>query len=159
DFQPGVREELLSTRTRREAFGVLEVLRAVSGHIAGRFGATLDFTALLPDPNGDGQAMIPTGSRPFAEAAATLLAGLGGRYAARARSLVTALQTTTGPNATAAQDPDPFQHPTLEATTAGAASASIPQPAQETPSFVVRVRTATGRVVGMGALVGKREIL
>jgi SOS regulatory protein LexA len=80
DFPPGVREDLLSTRTRRDAFSVLDALSKVSGRIAAQFGGTLDFRALVPATGATATTTIPVGSRPFAQVAVTILEGLGGSY-------------------------------------------------------------------------------
>jgi hypothetical protein len=77
EFRDGVREQMLSSLTRREAYDVLERLGRAPRQVAGSLGS-LDFRALVPDS--EGTAVIPAESRAFAHVAATVLGGLGGRY-------------------------------------------------------------------------------
>ncbi|MFF2078942.1 SAV_2336 N-terminal domain-related protein [Kitasatospora sp. NPDC058162] len=87
DFVDGVREELLGELTRTESVRVLEhVLAKVSGRVAATFGGTLDFRALAAATE-DSRHRLPERSRPFAEVAATVLAGAGGQHASIARHL------------------------------------------------------------------------
>ncbi|MER7666889.1 SAV_2336 N-terminal domain-related protein [Kitasatospora sp. NPDC096128] len=87
DFVDGVREELLGELTRTESVRVLEhVLAKVSGRVAATFGGTLDFRALAAASK-DSRHRLPERSRPFAEVAATVLAGAGGQHASIARHL------------------------------------------------------------------------
>ncbi|MFI9365636.1 SAV_2336 N-terminal domain-related protein [Kitasatospora sp. NPDC053057] len=87
DFVDGVREELLGELTRTESVRVLEqVLAKVSGRVAATFGGTLDFRALAAS-TGRTRHRLPERSRPFAEVAATVLAGAGGQHASLARNL------------------------------------------------------------------------
>ncbi|MFG1805059.1 SAV_2336 N-terminal domain-related protein [Streptomyces sp. NPDC049040] len=87
DFRPGVREALLDTLTRRESLRVLDVVGRLSGKVAARLGGTCNFRALLPVAASTGPWRLPEGSQPFARVAATVLAGLGGEYAAAAELL------------------------------------------------------------------------
>ncbi|WP_158849944.1 FxSxx-COOH system tetratricopeptide repeat protein [Saccharothrix deserti] len=81
DFQPGVRDELLSELTRHEA---LQVLSKVSEFVTHRLGSPFDFRALLTEETVDaGSALGP----PFAKVARDVLQRLGGRYAEVARRL------------------------------------------------------------------------
>ncbi|WBP85393.1 SAV_2336 N-terminal domain-related protein [Kitasatospora cathayae] len=91
DFVDGVREELLGELTRTESVRVLDqVLAKVSGRVAATFGGTLDFRALAASA-GEARHQLPERSRPFAEVAATVLAGAGGQHAALARYLGSAV--------------------------------------------------------------------
>ncbi|MEV6349951.1 FxSxx-COOH system tetratricopeptide repeat protein [Actinoplanes sp. NPDC051851] len=75
DFQPGTREILTSAL---ESGTALRVLSRVSEFIGRRYGAALDFPALVAGVGLPG-ALDET-SRPFAEVAQTVLRTLGGRY-------------------------------------------------------------------------------
>ncbi|MEU6824140.1 SAV_2336 N-terminal domain-related protein [Streptomyces atriruber] len=95
DFLPGVRDELLSSLTKRESVHVLaDVVGRVSGHVARTFGGTLDFRALAADPTGDpttGGQPLPTDALPFAEVAVAVLRGAGGAHRELAHRLERAL--------------------------------------------------------------------
>ncbi|WP_306336361.1 SAV_2336 N-terminal domain-related protein [Streptomyces sp. KL118A] len=95
DFLPGVRDELLSSLTKRESVHVLaDVVGRVSGHVARTFGGTLDFRALAADPVGDpitGGQPLPTDALPFAEVAVAVLRGAGGAHRELAHRLSQAL--------------------------------------------------------------------
>jgi hypothetical protein len=82
---PGLREELLTTRNRTEAFDVLELLGALPVPVAELFGGTLDFRALVPDWGGP--ELLPQESLPFANVAITVLSGLGPAHAQIARRI------------------------------------------------------------------------
>jgi tetratricopeptide (TPR) repeat protein len=87
DFAEGVREQLLTGLTRREA---LEMLCEISDFVSTRLGGALDFLALL---GLDGAARITPADRPFARVAVRVLEALGGSYAERARHLSALLDT------------------------------------------------------------------
>ena len=84
DFLPGVRDALFSRLTTVRA---MSVFHAVSRYIADHFGESIDFLALLENPDG----FVPVGSpgqdRPFARIASQFLRRLGGRYARAADRL------------------------------------------------------------------------
>ena len=83
-FLPGVRELLLD-----ESFALdsVEVQRAVSRYMGERIGRTLDFDAILKDPDGFGGVEIDADMAPFARITAQVLKRLGGRYAGVAARL------------------------------------------------------------------------
>ncbi|WP_433894223.1 SAV_2336 N-terminal domain-related protein [Streptomyces sp. CA-111067] len=82
---PGLREELLTTLNRTEAFNVLDLLGALPVQLAERFGGTLDFRALVPEWGGP--ELLPQESLPFANVAITVLSGLGPAHAQIARRI------------------------------------------------------------------------
>ncbi|WAZ27014.1 serine protease [Streptomyces cinnabarinus] len=92
DFLPGVREVLLATLTRRESMSVLDVIGRVSGKVAGRFGGSLSFRALVPTVEAGGEWRIPAGSAPFARVAAGVLASFGSEHRAVAEALTGAAE-------------------------------------------------------------------
>ncbi|KAA2261763.1 tetratricopeptide repeat protein [Solihabitans fulvus] len=81
DFQPGIRDELLTELTRQDA---LQVLSRVSNFVTARLGSPLDFRALLTT---DQLPDLPDLSPPFARVAYQVLHSLGGRYAEAAERL------------------------------------------------------------------------
>jgi tetratricopeptide (TPR) repeat protein len=86
DFRPGVREILAGSLGARTA---LQILRRVSDFIGPRFGASLNFPAILSGLDIPDQ--IDEASRPFAEVACRLLDQIGGRYRELAKRLASAL--------------------------------------------------------------------
>ncbi|MFC0533309.1 TIR-like protein FxsC [Phytohabitans kaempferiae] len=78
DFLPGVRDLLLEGGDRYE---VLRVLTEVSRYVSDRLGQPLDFPALLVDPEGSRVPELSAGTLPVARIAATVLRGMGSRYA------------------------------------------------------------------------------
>ncbi|QFZ23134.1 tetratricopeptide repeat protein [Saccharothrix syringae] len=99
DFEPGVRDELLSEVGRHEA---LQVLAKVSDFVTRRLGSPFDFNALLTDGRAAeaGAALGP----PFAEVAHDVLQRLGGRYAEAAARL-RAVPTGTAPSSVLQETP------------------------------------------------------
>ncbi|MFC4030586.1 SAV_2336 N-terminal domain-related protein [Streptomyces polygonati] len=105
DFAPGVRGELLAELTRTESLYVLEdVLAKVSGRVARTFGGTLDFRALAvlvegsaPGLGGFPGRRLPAASLHFAEVAAAVLGGAGGRHRTLARLLAEAAAPAPAP--------------------------------------------------------------
>ncbi len=84
DFLPGVRDALLSRLTTVRA---MSVFHAVSRYIADHFGESIDFLALLENPDGFVPVGPPGQDRPFARIASQYLRRLGGRYAQAADHL------------------------------------------------------------------------
>ena len=84
EFHPGVREALLD---RQEISHSLEVYTTVTRWVSEHFGETLDFQAILENPDGFASLPITEKNRPFASIAAELLKRLGGRYARAADRL------------------------------------------------------------------------
>ncbi|MFI5894619.1 FxSxx-COOH system tetratricopeptide repeat protein [Actinoplanes sp. NPDC051513] len=82
DFQPGVREELLTELTRRESLGVLS---AVSEFVMTRLGGSFDFLALMT--MGSNSEPLSESERPLAHVAIQVLRLLGGTYADKADSI------------------------------------------------------------------------
>lgn len=82
EFQPGVREELLSELPRQHA---LQVLATVSNFVSQRLGSPLDFRALLTLSDQRQSPILL--SPPFAKVAYQVLDSLGGRYAEAAARL------------------------------------------------------------------------
>lgn len=78
EFRPGIRAELLRTRSRRDAYSVLETLRDIAPFVPNPYGS-LDVWALSAEP--DTELGEHRQGRRFAEVAITVLGGLGGRYA------------------------------------------------------------------------------
>jgi hypothetical protein len=129
DLLPGVRDALMGTLTRRETLRVLDVLGRVSGRVAERFGGSLNFRALIPAADAQGDWRLPEGSLPFARIAATALAGLGGEYRRMAAALTAGLSrdgTALGP---------------VSSTPA------VPQPPLPPPASVRQLPTVQGRVL------------
>ncbi|CAG7617674.1 SAV_2336 N-terminal domain-related protein [Actinacidiphila bryophytorum] len=129
DLLPGVRDALMGTLTRRETLRVLDVLGRVSGRVAERFGGSLNFRALVPAADAQGDWRLPEGSLPFARIAATALAGLGGEYRRMAAALTAGLAR--------------------EGTAAGPVSSTpaVPQPPLPPPVSVRQLPTVQGRVL------------
>ncbi|MFF5226089.1 FxSxx-COOH system tetratricopeptide repeat protein [Dactylosporangium sp. NPDC000521] len=91
EFRRGIREELLRTRSRRDAYSVLETLRDIAPFVPNPYGS-LDVWALSAEP--DAELGEHRQGRRFAEVAITVLGGLGGRYvdmADRIRSSLTGI--------------------------------------------------------------------
>jgi len=87
DFRKGIRQVLAASLGPDTG---LHILTKVSKFISQRFGAALDFPAILA---GAGvPTMLDEASRPFAEVAQGVLYALGGQYRALARQLTVALQ-------------------------------------------------------------------
>ncbi len=88
DFEPGVRELLLTRLSKREA---LRVLAEVSEFVRDRLGIPVDFLAMLTT----GELLGPLDSRslPFAQVAADILRALGGSYADKADKLRDLVET------------------------------------------------------------------
>lgn len=84
EFLSGVRGLLLDESF---ALDTVEVQRAVSRYMGERIGRTLDFDAILKDPDGFGGVEIDAEMAPFARISAQVLKRLGGRYAAVAARL------------------------------------------------------------------------
>jgi hypothetical protein len=78
DFVTGVRELLLDSSVASDA---VDVQRAVSRYVEGRFGHALDFDALLESPEEFDEATIKSSDTSFAKVSAEVLRRLGGRYA------------------------------------------------------------------------------
>lgn len=79
DFHAGVRELLLDTVIVADA---VFVLTRVSDFVEQRFGQSLDFLALLKNPNLIDGIELNEQTRPFAEVGAKILRRLGGEYEA-----------------------------------------------------------------------------
>jgi hypothetical protein len=67
----------------------IDVLREVSAFIHSRAGQSLDFEAILENPDTAGDLVVDDQSRPFARVAAQVIAKLGGKYAESATRLST----------------------------------------------------------------------
>jgi hypothetical protein len=72
DFHEGVRELLLSSVLKTEAF---QILRSVGHSLERQIGRPFDFPSLLPDSNG--QFQIPETAIPFARVSAFVMSRLG----------------------------------------------------------------------------------
>ncbi|WP_433061664.1 FxSxx-COOH system tetratricopeptide repeat protein [Dactylosporangium sp. CS-033363] len=91
EFRPGIREELLRTRSRRDAYSVLETLRDIAPFVPNPYGS-LDVWALSAEP--DRELGERRQGRRFAEVAITVLGGLGGQYADMADRIESSLAAT-----------------------------------------------------------------
>ncbi|WP_432969080.1 SAV_2336 N-terminal domain-related protein [Dactylosporangium sp. CA-233914] len=91
EFRPGVRELLLDQADR---FDAIEVLKTLTRFVTDRLGHPFDFPAMLLDPE---HAPIPglvAGTLPLARLTATVLRGLGPKYAILADRLESAAPRT-----------------------------------------------------------------
>lgn len=77
DFLPGVREQLLRGTPVPDS---VQVLKTVSAYLSERFGQTLDFPALLADPDSEMGHALAAQNRPFAVVTGKVLSRMGGRY-------------------------------------------------------------------------------
>lgn len=77
DFLPGVRDLLLNGA---QVPGSVQVLKIVSAYLEGRFGQSLDFQAILADPDSDQSLALIQQNRPFAIITGKVLSRMGGRY-------------------------------------------------------------------------------
>jgi hypothetical protein len=84
EFLPGIRELLLDDNFAADS---VEVLHTVSRYLEERIGRTLDFDAILKDPDSFDGMEIDAAMAPFAKISAQVLKRLGGRYAAVAARL------------------------------------------------------------------------
>lgn len=134
DFPPGVRENLLSTRTRSDAYNVLDELSRVSRRLSPRFGANLDFRALIPSNESAATSAIPEGSRPFAfaQVAVTVLGGLGGKYEDLAQRITPLLEPVDLPalQVSSRAKPIALQSRRPKSPTSGPSSGAVHQIAQ-----------------------------
>lgn len=90
DFLPGIRDLLLD---RAQVPDSVQVLKTVSAYLTERFGQSLDFPAILADPDNDLSRALAKQNRPFAVVTGKVLSRMGGRY----RELAERLQTDAGP--------------------------------------------------------------
>jgi hypothetical protein len=94
-----LRDLLLNTVLVPDA---IEVLRQVSAFVESHAGQSLDFEAILENPEGIGAVQISEQALPFARVAAKVLERLGGRYVAAAQqitgSTARSLQQQSEPN-------------------------------------------------------------
>jgi hypothetical protein len=128
DFVPGVRE-LLQRRLRRQ--DALRTLRAVSRYVGERFGQARDFRALLSGADIEGEFVISTGSRPFAEVAEQVLRSLGGSYTQSAQRLAAALGRSSPGDLPAARGPEEAGQPSVGVVTRLADAPSVVAAASE----------------------------
>jgi small GTP-binding protein len=91
EFHPGVRETLLD---RQDITRSLEVVHTVTRWISEHFGQSLDFQAILDNPDGFVPIPITEANKPFASIAMMLLNRLGGRYAKAADRLGSGIPRT-----------------------------------------------------------------
>jgi RNA recognition motif. (a.k.a. RRM, RBD, or RNP domain) len=91
EFHAGVRELLLDSVIVADA---VFVLTRVSDFVEQRFGQSLDFLALLANPNLTDGIELNESTRPFAEVGAKILKRLGGEYTHLANSLEEGQKTT-----------------------------------------------------------------
>ena len=128
DFtQPGLRDALLATVPRSDAFAVLEALGRLPPRLTERFGGTLDFKALVPEWGGP--ALLPPEVLPFANTAITVLSGMGPVHTAIAERIEAAT--------------DPRLSVTLDA-----------RPADRAPITALRAFRALGQVLAVVARAG-----
>ncbi|WP_265592684.1 SAV_2336 N-terminal domain-related protein [Verrucomicrobium sp. BvORR034] len=115
DFAPGIRKCLLDAAWFPE---MIEVQSIVSGYLMHHMGATLDFQAIVDDPDSVTASSFGPGSSTFANITAEVLRRLGGKYAKVAERL-TQVPTppvppgpAETPDANSPPDEDPAQRPT-----------------------------------------------
>lgn len=84
DFLPGLRELLLDSAHVPDSVAVVKV---VSRYLEERVGQSLDFAAILADPEAAGDLALDEDNREFARIGAAVLRRLGGRYSAVADRL------------------------------------------------------------------------
>ena len=78
DFLPNVRQILLKNDSAQE---VIQVQRKVSDHISQHYGQTIDFEAILADPENINQLKLTPDNEFFAFVTVEVLKRLGGQYA------------------------------------------------------------------------------
>jgi hypothetical protein len=116
EFIERVRDELLATL---QAPTAIEVLTTVSTFVNQHVGQPLDFAAMLADPGIIGQFRASDTGRVFAMLTATVLRGMGGRYAEVARKIHHDTPPPERPIDLPSISvlPDPAPIPTFESTT------------------------------------------
>jgi CheY-like chemotaxis protein len=77
DFLPGVREKLLKGTPVPDS---VQVLKTVSAYLSERFGQSLDFPAILADPNSEQGRALARRNKHFAIVTGKVLSRMGGRY-------------------------------------------------------------------------------
>jgi len=95
EFEPGVRDVLLSQGLLADMLGVQKV---VSAYLNQRFGQTLDFCAIVITPEAVRTTRLGEENRIFARIAAHVLRRLGGRYAPAAAQIDPPESVGTAPN-------------------------------------------------------------
>lgn len=163
EFQPGVRDELLSELPRQDA---LHVLATVSSFVSQRLGSPLDFRALLTVT--DLHQYPATLSPPFAQVAYKVLDSLGGRYAEAAVRLARMderrrLSSAVAPDGTGEarrpqvryNDHDKFDGPGDDVTSASPATRNQSGQGQGVLPRIMRgMPSRNPRFTGRDALIG-----
>jgi DNA-binding NarL/FixJ family response regulator len=156
EFLPGVRDLFLD---RTDRFDMIHVLTALSGYVTDRLGQPFDFPALLLDPD---HAPIPdlrTGTLPIALITASVLRGLGPRFAGLADRLTTAASRSAELVPSVATPAEPTPPPTSPAEQAPTttAPATIDPPRSEL-SLSPEVGLQPGQAAGPGQSVAGQVI-